>query len=201
MTFVRVFLLLGAAAGTLCAQAFSWGARVGAPLTSALTAGNSYSEETIPITVGPTAELHLPFGLGLEADALYKRFSYNRTTGEFANTGVRSNSWEFPLLVKYRAPGVFVRPFADGGFSFRTLQGLTQFGSALLPGGDPAELKDSTSRGFVLGAGLEVHLPFLRLSPELRFTRWSSKAFESLDGGNSLSSRQNQLDLLVGITF
>lgn len=201
MTLARVFILLGAAAGVLCAQKLEWGARVGAPFTSVLTAGNSYSEQTTPLTVGPTAELLLPFGLGLEVDALYRRFSYNRTSGQFASTGVRSNSWEFPLLVKYRAPGVFVRPFADGGLSFRTLQGLTQFGSSLLPGGDPAELRNNSSRGLVLGAGLEVHLPFVRLSPELRFTHWGSKAFQSLDNGASLSSRQNQLDLLVGITF
>lgn len=199
MTVYRVLFLLAIATGSVCAQKLAWGAKVGAPFTSELISVSPYSSQTTPITVGPTAELLLPFGLSFEADALYKRFSFDRQSGQIGTTGVTSNSWEFPLLVKLRSPGILVRPYADGGVSFRTLQGLTQFGSSLLPGGDPVELKHSSNTGFVLGAGLEVHLPFLRISPELRYTRWGSKTFEATGGG--LASRQNQFELLVGVTF
>ncbi len=192
-------LLLCLVAGSAQAQKFVWGAKIGAPATSVLTAGGGYSASTTPFTIGPTGELLLPFGVGLEADFLYKRFTFQRPALGAATAGVNGNSWEIPLLLKVRPPGgVIVHPYFDGGFSFRTLQGLSQFGSAAVSG-DPAELRNNSSRGLVLGAGFELRIPFVRLSPELRFTHWGSKAFQSTDG--SLASRQNQLDVLLGVTF
>lgn len=190
--------LLLCTAVVLPAQKFVWGAKVGVPVTKVFSTGSGYSSSTTPLTLGPTAELRLPFGLGVEADLLFKRFSYERNSGIAVNSGAQGNSWELPLLAKFRMPGVVLHPYFDGGYSFRTLQGLSQFGSAVAAG-NPSELKNNSTRGVVLGAGFEVRVPFLRLSPELRFTHWGSKAFEST--GGALSSRQNQLDLLIGVTF
>jgi hypothetical protein len=63
----------------------------------------------------------------------------------------------------------------------------------------PAELNDRTIAGFVTGAGVDIHLLFLDLSPEIRYTRWGAQQFVSPYGG--LSSNQNQLEFLLGITL
>lgn len=198
---MKVICLLIAAA-PLFAQTLQFGVKAGIPVTDffdTATSGQiSYSSLTRRYTVGPTAELRLPFGLGIEVDALYKRFEYEHTE-DGATSGARGNFWEFPLLLKVRAPGALARPYLAGGFSFRTIQGLTEFGVDLLPGGDPPELRDNSTRGVVVAGGLEIRAPFVRISPEARYTRWGSRAFDSNNG--LLESNRNQFEFLVGITF
>jgi hypothetical protein len=53
--------------------------------------------------------------------------------------------------------------------------------------------------GVVLGGGLELKLPFIRISPEIRFTRWGAKNITDL--GGVLHLNQNQAEFLIGITF
>lgn len=65
----------------------------------------------------------LPFGLGVEFDALYKRFDQTGSSingGTAAKTGT---SWEFPLLGKYRFGRSFAKPYAEGGVSLNHLSG------------------------------------------------------------------------------
>ena len=75
-----LFLLLFGAVSAL-AQPFSFGVKAGVPLTDFLNAAESqqfaFNSTTNRYIVGPTAELHLPFGLGVEFDILYRRFDYN----------------------------------------------------------------------------------------------------------------------------
>ncbi len=61
----------------------------------------------------------------------------------------------------------------------------------------PRELNKRAVVGFVTGAGLDVHLLSLHLSPEIRYTRWGAQQFASL----GLSSNQNQVEFLLGVTF
>ena len=63
----------------------------------------------------------------------------------------------------------------------------------------PFELQNDTTRGFVLGAGLDVKVLLIHISPEVRFTRWGAKHF--VDPNGLLNSKQNQAEFLVGITF
>ena len=63
----------------------------------------------------------------------------------------------------------------------------------------PTELNQSTTTGFVLGVGLDVHALIVHISPEIRYTRWGAKHF--LDPNGSFGSNQNQAEFLVGITF
>jgi hypothetical protein len=50
-----------------------------------------------------------------------------------------------------------------------------------------------------VGAGIEIRALIVKLSPEIRYTRWGSEAFA---GPRDLfSSNQNQADFLIGITF
>jgi hypothetical protein len=119
-----------------------------------------------------------------------------------------ANSWEFPLLVKWAfLPGP-IRPFVDAGASFRHITGVDQFRQTLLVIGgqtnsstsNPAELNKSTDAGFVFGGGLEFKLGKLRITPELRYTRWGGEVFR--DPVNALlQTNRNQGDFLLGITF
>ena len=53
-----------------------------------------------------------------------------------------------------------------------------------------------------MGAGVEVKLLFIRIAPELRYTRWGSRAFTVQSVGTTiLEANQNQAEFLVGIHF
>ncbi len=196
---------------------FVFGVKGGVPLSDAFdiarapSPAREFSSATRRYTIGPTAELRLPFGLGVEFDALYKRLGYT-SSGSTASLTFHSettaNSWEFPLLVKYRAPGVLARPFLLGGVSFHRLSDVKQFtvetfqtvtGDRTSTTSDPEELRDKSDQGFVLGAGLELRPPVIRISPEIRYTRWGSENF--LDALNILRSNKNQWEFLIGLTF
>jgi hypothetical protein len=46
---------------------------------------------------------------------------------------------------------------------------------------------------------LEVGVPLVRFSAEIRYTRWGSSSFKAALGG--LATQLNQADLLLGIMF
>jgi opacity protein-like surface antigen len=190
--------------GTLSAfaQLLSFGVRGGLPLTDFYHAvsspGATFSSTSTRFIVGPTIELHLPAGFGVEADVLYRRFNYRASANlvdALVNTGA-SNAWEFPLLVKYKTPGLFVRPFLDAGVAFNRWSGFKQLQVlALVTRSDVS----GTDTGFVAGAGIELHTPLVRLSPEVRYTRWGASSITDL--GGALRSNQNQVEVLIGLTF
>jgi opacity protein-like surface antigen len=203
-----LFLLLFGAASAW-AQLFSYGVRAGVPLNNFLDAAKSqqfaFNSTTNRYIVGPTAELHLPFGLGVEVDVLYRRFNYNGSgtlAGVVTSNSATANAWEFPLLAKYRFSTKMVHPYVDAGVAWDTLSGLTQAitrNSITTSTSSPAELNTSTTRGFVMGAGLSVKVLVIHVSPEIRFTRWGAQHF--IDPGGLLHSNVNQGEFLVGITF
>ena len=212
---MRVLILLLAAAGAAFPQHVSLGLKGGVPLTDFLTSvssGNSvFSSKTQRYIVGPTLELRLPAGFGVEFDALYRHFNYNSTASlvdVFTNNRTTGNAWEFPLLLKYRFPAPVARPFIDAGVTFDTLSGLKQTvtrtifpsRSTTTTTGDPTELANKTTAGFVMGLGIDIHAIFIHISPEIRYTRWGSAHFQIPNGG-SLLSNQNQAEFLVGFTF
>ena len=200
-------LLLGAVSAW--AQLFSYGVRAGVPLNEFLDAAKSqqfaFNSTTDRFIVGPTAELHLPFGLGVEFDILYRRFDYNGSgtlAGVVTSNSATGNAWEFPLLAKYRFPTKMVHPYVDAGVAWDTLSGLKQAitrNSLTTSTSSPAELNTTATRGFVMGAGLSVKVLVIHLSPEIRFTRWGAQHF--IDPNGLLHSNVNQGEFLVGITF
>jgi opacity protein-like surface antigen len=200
------------------ASAFSgplgFGLKGGIPMTDFTNAVSNgrfdYTSTTQRYIVGPTVELRLPFGLGIEADALYRRFNYNSTiTGATAAlstvASTSGNAWEFPILAKYRFPTPIARPFIAGGVAWDTLQGLKQdvrtglANAGITSNSTPTELNQKTTTGFVLGFGLDVHALVIHISPEIRYTRWGAQHF--LDPNGGFHSSQNQAEFLVGITF
>ncbi len=212
MRFLSLILFTCACAFS---QPFSAGIKGGVPLTdffSTVESGQiSYTSVPNRYIIGVAAELRLPFGLGVEVDALYRHLNYSSNSGTTGVTTViqsantTANAWEFPLLAKYRFPGKFARPYVEAGVAFDTLQGLTQTVRRTVSGNttttstsSPSELQNNTTKGFVIGAGLDIHV-LLHIQPEIRYTRWGARHF--FDPNGSLQSNQNQAEFLVGITF
>ncbi|MEO7142284.1 MAG: porin family protein [Bryobacteraceae bacterium] len=206
-------LLLPAAA--YC-QPVGVGLKIGAPLSDAFNIANgstSYTADTHRYTLGPFVELRLPAHLSIEVDALYKNFEYRAFSSigsTIFNSHTTASSWEFPVLLKYHIlPGIpILKPYVEAGPTFSRLSGVRQLftcsgdlcglnssGSSNQPG----DLNHNSDYGLTFGAGLEVKLLLIRISPEIRYTRWGFANFASL--GDVLKSNQNQAAVLVGVSF
>ncbi len=186
-------------------QLFSAGIKGGVPLTDFFTTAQNQSFSFNPSTsryiIGPTAEIHFPFGIGFEVDALYRHMSYTGSgvlQGIAAASKVNSGDWEFPLLVKYRFHAEVVRPFIDAGIAWDHLFGLTQSVAQSISNGTPTVVNKNSTAGFVMGAGVDLHFG-VHIMPEIRYTRWSSA--QIVDPSSFLKSNQNQAEFLLGITF
>jgi hypothetical protein len=195
-------------------QLFSAGIRGGVPLTDFVntveSGRTSYFTHTNRYIIGPTAELHLPFGFGIEVDALYRHVNYQSNSmgvDTFSTSSATANAFEFPLLVKYRFGTKVVHPFVDAGYAFDTLQGLTEtITNHAISGNltstrstsDPSELQHKTTRGIVFGGGLNIRLLVVHIIPEIRYTHWNQEHF-TVSG--LIHSNTNQGEFLLGITF
>ena len=207
-------LILAAAAAS--AQPFAIGVQGGMPMTDfvdVVRAQNINASTTTNRYIGGVAgEARLPFGLGVEVDVLYRHFRYNSSSGvsnltsNITNIDTTSGAWEFPVLAKYRFKGKIIRPFVDGGVAWDKLSGLTQTVENVVATvshttttSSPPELANSTTRGYVLGGGVDLKLLLIHITPEVRLTRWGAKYF--IDPTGIVNSQQNQAEFLVGITF
>src|SRR5689334_15469324 len=148
-------------------QPFGAGLKVGVPFTDFVDKATSgtlgdFSHPKRYI-FGVSGELRLPFGLGVEVDALYRRMSYTATVHTGTGTVIRNssaNTGEFPLLAKYRFGKHIARPFVDAGVAWNTLHGLTSSVRRAISGGTISPLTsnptETTTTGFVMGAGLDI---------------------------------------------
>ncbi|HEX3742405.1 MAG TPA: outer membrane beta-barrel protein [Bryobacteraceae bacterium] len=218
---MKIPLLLLLCAAPAYSQLFSFGVKAGVPLTDFVNAASGtnpagfvdFATHTNRYIVGATGELHLPFGLSLEADVLYRHFNYQESTmGVDTSTtaSTTGNAWEFPILGKYRFLRTkLVRPYVDAGVAFDTLQGAKQaVTNTLFAGsnstttttsGSPMQLENSTTRGYVFGGGIDIKIFVIHIQPEIRYTRWGAKHF--FDPSGLLHSNENQGEFLLGITF
>jgi hypothetical protein len=166
-------------------------------------------------------EIALPLSFAFEADALYRRTGYDVIAGGLstvANTRLRADSWEFPLLAKYYfRPRIGpVRFYATGGYVVRYLSGfdISIHTSGVEPvTGKPVDFTfqtssaqyyahDNPANGFVAGGGARFHIGHFAVAPEVRYTRWVGITFNDFGShGFFVKSLQNQADVLVGITF
>jgi hypothetical protein len=158
--------------------------------------------------VGPMLDIGLPLGLGVEVDALYRREGFqssfsNAFIGVFSEE--RANSWEFPILLKYKLPIPLAKPFLEAGYAPRVIHGsISSQNTAVFP---PVQLSPMSehwpsSQGLVVGGGIQFSIGRLRLSPGVRYTHWNNTPITGVYGdGPSWESTQNQVDILVGIAW
>jgi hypothetical protein len=179
---------------------FSFGIKGGFPLTDIVPDTTINSIDTTAhvfssskdYVVGPTLELNLPLGLAVEADALYRPFNFTgdlrvipRTTTTQVSDDV--SSVEFPILLKaHILRGPVVKPFVEIGPAFRYLAAPIQYLS---------------NTGFSLGGGVDFKLPIVRLSAEVRYSRWGHDAGGVVEGITIPSSNRNQAEFLLGLSF
>ena len=121
-------------------QHLSAGVIGGVPLTDLVSTAASvdpshpfaFFANTKRYIVGVSGEVRLPFGLGIEMDALYRHLNYTGSGSTIGVTAVNTassttgNAWEFPLVAKYHFPSKVIRPYVEGGVAWDSLQGLTQ---------------------------------------------------------------------------
>jgi hypothetical protein len=129
--------------------------------------------------VGPMIEFGLPFGLAFEADALYSRLGNTfriPLIGNSADIRTVADSWQFPLLVKYRAPVSRLAPFLSAGIAPRHASGAVHtIHYGFLPGDITfhSQSWSAHDRAWVFAAGASFKTGRLRITPELRYLRWS----------------------------
>jgi hypothetical protein len=175
--------LLALLAVSASAQSVSVGIRAGVPVSDAFDVlPGRFSFRNIPHhwTLGPTLEVRLPLRLGLTFDALYSRVEYEQ---QDTGASVTGGQWEFPVMLRFRGGVGPVQPFIAGGGSFNKITDISA--------------PKSTVAGAVVGAGVEVKIPFIRITPEIRYTRRFSDNV-NLEG---LRSNRNQFVFLTGFTF
>ena len=208
-----LILLLGLAT-PMYSQIFSFGVKAGVPVTNAFQ-NNASGTYTRRYTVGPTAEVHLPFHLAFEVDALYRRsgLSASFITYQFGGPPFppvegldrsRVDDWQIPFLAKWEPGAKLVRPFIDAGVTYRHVSGqtLTQYfgttGTVISSqSGSPANSPNTA--GVTVGGGISVKLRAVHVSPEIRYTHWASPPAIGTFGFEIMSA--NQVDFLVGFTF
>jgi len=208
MAAMKYSLLLLFCALPVCGQSVSFGIKAGVPVTAGQgTDDNRYTFATQRWTAGVTAELSLPANLSVGVDVLYRRFSYTTDFTEVGGgrTAANIGHWEVPVYAKYRFGGQLARPFVEAGFAFdraRTSGTSECLGGATLCGIPPTATFSSSAwgRGFLVGGGVEIKAAFLKIAPEVRYTRWQKGVFQdqALAVG---SDRPNQVEALVGVRF
>lgn len=175
----------------LAAPAFAQlhvGIKAGAPLADVTQTVGEPRWNNLPShwVVGLMVDVDVPANLGIEFNALYRRVGYEGATVDplpQLRWKVRDEVWDFPLIAKYRFPGAVVRPYVGAGWSFRKLNDLMRLGSG--------------SNGVVLTGGFRANVLIVKLSPELRYTRWTGGE----DVPSGFRARKNQVEFLLGVTF
>ncbi len=188
------------------------GVKAGVPITDAFNVARgtdaSYFTNTKRYLVGPTFEVRLPARFSVEVDGLYKRVGYQYDArNPFVYSKTVANSWEFPLLGKFEILPGPVRPFVDAGASLRHLSGVRQVRQTIAGASfsqvefnNAAEFNKRNDVGLVFGFGVAFKLGPVRISPELRYTRWGGENLRD-PVSSLLRTNRNQGDFLLGFTF
>jgi hypothetical protein len=190
---MRTLLLTSFFPISVFGQIFSFGGVVGTPLTdvtqTTTIAGINYLRNSTLFTIGPSLQVNLPAGFRIEIDALYRPVAYQIATTFLVGTetnNVSAAQFNFPVLLQYHIGKYpLIKPYAEGGFSFATLSDLQHAAGTIVK---------TNNAGLVLGFGADIKVPFIRLSPEIRYTRQFLSDFLQI-------SQLNQAEVLLGIRF
>ena len=197
---MKLFLVSLSLLTTAFGQSLAVGVRGGVPFTGALSdltthgvdiVRRSFSDSNQYI-IGPMVELHLPLGLSIEADALYRPLNVTTETQIAPQTTVVRtskdvSSWEFPIMGKLRLPVLpIIKPYIGAGPIFRVAG---------------SDLDFLSNKGLAVGLGLELKMSKLRVAPEVRYARWGSDNGLTVGNVVSVASKSNQGEFLIGISF
>jgi hypothetical protein len=192
---IKLLVMVGMTAGLAAAQ-ISYGVRGGAPFSDVAKDSIFGAVQSVPksdnFTVGPVFQVGLPLRLRLEVDALFRPYNLDLKFGT-NGVAIRGQQWRFPAILQYRFGGTLVQPYMGVGVSFGHLSGLGSGAKTLITSGPGALLHESDASP-VIGAGIDVKIPLVRLSGELRYTRQSVSYFSNV-------SNLNQAEFLLGIHF
>jgi hypothetical protein len=193
------------------AQTFSIGVKAGVRMTADFQSSSQMVSESKRYTVGPMVEFTLWRRLGVEVNVLYRRVGRSEFDSGIARdpswSRDRSNSWEFPILGKYRVMPRSPGPYVSGGYAFRHIQGSGTTTHVSGPSNPQVTefsytINYRNSSGLVVGCGVEFKMQRLKISPEFRYTRWFNAAFSTIGSrGLFAQSTQNQADILVGFAW
>jgi len=211
----------------VCGQSIHGGLKLGVPLTQYFETGATgslhgsaeYSAATRRYTFGVSGEWRLTDAFGFEVDALYHRMGYvgivnyfDSANGNFSNSAidVKGNSWDLPVMVKYRF-GRVVRPYVAGGGVLRyvgPVRGLGEqtIGTLVTKTGttssldttQPSDLRKRLYPGLTVAGGIEIGRGRIRILPEFRYTRWTANISGA---GGLLRFAPNQVEFLAGALF
>ena len=175
------------------------------------------ASESRPYLVGPMVQFNLPRGFALEVDALYSRFGYTSSNsdiiGDFYTSRDRANSWQFPVLLKYRFHLAVLHPYLLGGWDPQHASSTTKTSASIVSNPyDPNYTRTyqqfssddhyGTNHGLVAGGGVEFDSHHLRVSPEVRYVRWKDPMFSiEQSHGFYLLVPQNEVQLPLGVAW
>jgi hypothetical protein len=158
-------------------------------------------------------DFRLPFRLGIELDALYQPVGYTAQNFDFnfTTSRERSNSWEFPIVGKYRLPG-FPRlgPYVGVGYAPRIVygsrvDGLIAYdlqGHIIAVSSTKLDTNYDTTHGLVIEGGFNIPVSRFHISPEIRYTRWNTPFLNNQGAhGFFYASQQDQVEILFGLTW
>ena len=159
-----------------------------------------------PYLVGPKIEVGLLHHFAVEVDALYSRLGNTSYIPSVANESIIrtiANSWEFPVLAKYRLPVARTHPSLSLGLQPRYASGNID---TIHYGYYPSDVTFSSvgwqahDYAWVLGGGIQIGLWKFRITPELRYLRWKAPPSPSPnDASYYLTVPQNEGQFLLGI--
>jgi hypothetical protein len=203
---ILLFILVFNLHQSLFSQRLAIGVKGGVRLTEDFElSGASQSKRYL---AGAAVEIKLPLRFAIEADALYSRAGFQVLSSSPFGSSIetqRANVWEIPLLAKFRP---FRHVFAEAGYAPRIMTGSGRFESTSIDfltgnvtrSSGAAKRDYDVSHGLITGGGIEFHLGPLRLSPEVRYTRWNNRPVDGFGShGYFVRSTQNRADVLLGI--
>jgi opacity protein-like surface antigen len=203
-----------------CGQRLSIGVIGGGVATGGLDPAADNLWDGKRYTVGVSAAVSLPLPrISVEVDGLYKHAGQRAQDCAFTSCSyseVRADVFEIPVLLKYRllqhAP---VAPFVGAGVSYQHVRAgsgtLLTWRTGPVVAGEavdltvhrfPLTMPAENHVGMVAGGGIELRAGRIRVSPELRYTRWNSAYWESAGPrGFFTASNLNQVEFLISIRF
>ena len=176
----------------------------------AISTTNTY----LQIAFGLSLEFRVTRSFTVSGEFLYHRLNYTKTDAITADGNVttiteqtRATLWDAPVMLRWRGlseSGFLSKLYFAGGGELRNVSHIRTSNQTTLPDGSTtsdniaAVPAKRNLAGAVVGVGLRFVDDFgIKLTPELRFTRWMGATFAS----DSTRSRRDELAIGIALTF